>query len=348
MDDSTKAIKERIWALQDEKDSLKKVADAMGKVVDNALSAANAIRDIQGGTLSTDSLEVKYRRAMQAFSTNSDSSQSGALGKNLLSLSQQYNASGAGYQTDYATVMSKLNQLTGLTNTTQPIDQQISLLQDIKDALTLDGAKLITTVKDINGATTVFISNTSTGGTSSGGVTDVLSGLPTTATAQSDAAMRAKAGSIAQDVMLMGAGLLSQNLQYDLSGKTVNGNNAPDGTVGTGDAITWMRLANGSLKWSDLGLPAFAQGGITSGLSFAGESGPEAVVPLPDGRRIPVQMVGSADNKESLEELREQNRLLRALLNVSQAGFVRVVDATEKTANSTKGLEKQTRLQAAA
>lgn len=36
--------------------------------------------------------------------------------------------------------------------------------------------------------------------------------------------------------------------------------------------------------------PAMARGGITRGLSFAGEAGPEAVVPLPDGRSIPVNM----------------------------------------------------------
>lgn len=35
---------------------------------------------------------------------------------------------------------------------------------------------------------------------------------------------------------------------------------------------------------------AFANGGITSGPSLAGEAGPEAVVPLPDGRTIPVNI----------------------------------------------------------
>jgi len=37
-------------------------------------------------------------------------------------------------------------------------------------------------------------------------------------------------------------------------------------------------------------LPTFATGGITAGPSLAGEAGPEAVVPLPDGRSIPIQM----------------------------------------------------------
>ena len=35
-------------------------------------------------------------------------------------------------------------------------------------------------------------------------------------------------------------------------------------------------------------LPMMARGGITKGISIAGEAGPEAVVPLPDGRTIPV------------------------------------------------------------
>jgi len=35
-----------------------------------------------------------------------------------------------------------------------------------------------------------------------------------------------------------------------------------------------------------------AAGGITDGITIAGEAGPEAVVPLPDGRRIPVDLKG--------------------------------------------------------
>lgn len=37
-------------------------------------------------------------------------------------------------------------------------------------------------------------------------------------------------------------------------------------------------------------VPAMAQGGITSGVSIAGEAGPEAVVPLPNGKSIPVDI----------------------------------------------------------
>ena len=43
-------------------------------------------------------------------------------------------------------------------------------------------------------------------------------------------------------------------------------------------------------------VPAMAQGGITSGVSIAGEAGPEAVVPLPNGKSIPVELQ-NADQK---------------------------------------------------
>ncbi len=42
------------------------------------------------------------------------------------------------------------------------------------------------------------------------------------------------------------------------------------------------------------GMAAFASGGVTSGPSLAGEAGPEAVVPLPGGRSIPVNLKGGS------------------------------------------------------
>ena len=52
-----------------------------------------------------------------------------------------------------------------------------------------------------------------------------------------------------------------------------------------------MNQATGGL--GGFGMPRMmANGGITRGVSIAGEAGPEAVVPLPDGRSIPVTMQG--------------------------------------------------------
>ncbi len=46
-----------------------------------------------------------------------------------------------------------------------------------------------------------------------------------------------------------------------------------------------------------------ADGGITQGPSIAGEAGPEAVVPLPDGRTIPVTMSGLTETMDELISL---------------------------------------------
>lgn len=52
-------------------------------------------------------------------------------------------------------------------------------------------------------------------------------------------------------------------------------------------------------------LKKFARGGITSGpvLSLAGEAGPEAIVPLPDGRSIPVNMRGGGQRTVNIGDV---------------------------------------------
>ena len=58
-------------------------------------------------------------------------------------------------------------------------------------------------------------------------------------------------------------------------------------------------------------LPKKAKGGITSGPSIAGEAGPEAVVPLPDNKTIPVQIQGNtlSNETEDDEELEFREKL---------------------------------------
>jgi hypothetical protein len=84
------------------------------------------------------------------------------------------------------------------------------------------------------------------------------------------------------------------------------------------------------LAWVDsVGLPRFATGGITSGPSLAGEAGVEAVVPLPNGRSIPVQMTGSGDAK-TLAEIRA---LLQDLVTVTKATGGTQVKAQKRLVN---------------
>lgn len=49
----------------------------------------------------------------------------------------------------------------------------------------------------------------------------------------------------------------------------------------------------------------YANGGIANKPSIFGEAGPEAAVPLPDGRTIPVTITGAADNRDVVDELQQ-------------------------------------------
>ena len=61
-----------------------------------------------------------------------------------------------------------------------------------------------------------------------------------------------------------------------------------------------------------------ADGGITRGPSIAGEAGPEAVIPLPNGRSVPVDMPGLVDGIQELVSLmRAQNGISNKILQAS-------------------------------
>ena len=69
---------------------------------------------------------------------------------------------------------------------------------------------------------------------------------------------------------------------------------------------------------SDLKNKMMADGGITQGASIAGEAGPEAVVPLPNGRSIPVDMSGVAAGLQELVALmRTQNGISSKILQAA-------------------------------
>jgi hypothetical protein len=103
------------------------------------------------------------------------------------------------------------------------------------------------------------------------------------------------------------------------------------------------------------GLPAYAGGGITSGLSIAGEAGPEAVVPLPDGRRIPVQMAGRADNRETAEGLEKTVAALEKIVarqdaQIRQNGtaMAKLIALIEQLNGEIAQIRSKARLEAAA
>jgi TP901 family phage tail tape measure protein len=76
--------------------------------------------------------------------------------------------------------------------------------------------------------------------------------------------------------------------------------------VGQGADWIWSAITSYSPTPSGFGgvganyghIPQFALGGVTNGPVIAGERGREAVVPLPNGRSIPVQMMGAGKAQE--------------------------------------------------
>lgn len=85
-----------------------------------------------------------------------------------------------------------------------------------------------------------------------------------------------------------------------------------------------------SITGSILPIPAFARGGIADGPSLFGEAGPEAAVPLPDGRTIPVTLRGAA-NGDTREVVAELQRLRQSIEQQEQVTVIRVVTPDGRT-----------------
>ena len=101
----------------------------------------------------------------------------------------------------------------------------------------------------------------------------------------------------------------------------------------------------------------YAYGGIANQASIFGEAGPEAAVPLPDGRSIPVtlsQPAGRSDNTDIVEQLKaalteqqKQNAVLQQALLVMQAGFSQLVARSDEQQQTLEAVERQLRRSAA-
>ena len=120
------------------------------------------------------------------------------------------------------------------------------------------------------------------------GMGGMLSGLPSIISS-----MFSGAGSFMDGGVAM-AGLTDASLLPSLT----------DGGGGIMDSIMSMfSFANGGImtNMGAIELKKYAKGGIANSpqLALFGEAGPEAYVPLPDGRSIPVQMKGGAKNGSS-------------------------------------------------
>jgi hypothetical protein len=88
---------------------------------------------------------------------------------------------------------------------------------------------------------------------------------------------------------------------------------SPDNPVNPGQKVLVANAGKESVPESGK-MEKFANGGITSGPSIAGEAGPEAIVPLPDGRSIPI--AGGAQ-KELVDLLAALNSKMDQLVAIN-------------------------------
>ena len=93
---------------------------------------------------------------------------------------------------------------------------------------------------------------------------------------------------------------------------------------------------------------AFTNGIVSRATSFPmglmGEAGPEAIMPLANvGGSLGVR-VAQQDNGEQLVELRKQNQMLQATIQVLQAGFNKLIEKTDEGNESLDDINRNSRL----
>jgi hypothetical protein len=86
------------------------------------------------------------------------------------------------------------------------------------------------------------------------------------------------------------------------------------------------------------GKPKKALGGITSGVSIAGERGPEAVVPLPNGRSIPVDIQSTGVNYEGVNK--PGGDPIAQMMNSLEAFFKNQVSTMQKDSDTMDSILK--------
>lgn len=123
----------------------------------------------------------------------------------------------------------------------------------------------------------------------------------------------------------------------------------PGGALDIDDLVVWMGIMEGSLLWSDLKkqdgspLPAFATGTnyLPSDMVAQIHEG-ERIIPKADNAELMRRLSrpnSTADNSETVAELKEQNRLLRELIANQKAGHLAIATSTGESNRTLKRWE---------
>jgi hypothetical protein len=117
---------------------------------------------------------------------------------------------------------------------------------------------------------------------------DLLDGIPSPSQIPAQPQSRRQTGEAAPGTV-PGVAPSEASSAWDTVG--LPGSSGKKGKTGTAQKSEGTSTTSPSaMPFDTSGVDRYALGGITSGVSIAGEQGPEAVVPLPDGRTIPVEI----------------------------------------------------------
>ena len=300
--DITDAFAQTQKAVDATTDALKESAQS---ALDVAMKAANTLKEIMGGTLSQGSPESLYRGAqatVAAAMANGRNAELPDLIKTALTASRAYNASGPGYAADYEKYTKVLADIAGMTGvpTRTAAERQVQLLIDINAALDKNNLEQLQ-------AFTVQIDSTNALNTA----LKAYLAATNPAVTPSPAPVGLTNAEAARMVLKMAVGTLVVDMKWDLD---------KSGVVNSSDAFLALGGTRPSYATGSAYIPYDQTANLHQGEMVIDRASSDAL------RKYGVPASGSADNKESVAELKEQNRLLRELLTEAKAG-VRVQQA---------------------
>lgn len=372
-----KALQMQISAISNASSALRSLAGDAGSLAASLRSAAENLRqariDIAGGDTSVLSPEQQYNLARDAF--NQTLAQANATGdvelfnrlpqlaQEFLTASQGYNASNSVFGQDYASVQAALlaagNNADAYATEAEIMQslltQQVELLDAIRTALEEGGdtASLLSQLNGINNTIAGHTGNTVAGLGSSGNLYGVLNlGLGATGTIGSRLGTTAASGSLAALMEAVRAKTSDVGTYTNSTYGVLNGSllsSQDKGRVsGVTDTYKYKPLSTTQIESVTSAYTYYAKGGIANdptGRSIFGEAGPEAAVPLPDGRTIPVTLYGSADgyDRELMQEILAE---LKALTRVQVAGNNGIIAPLKGMEKRLAGVENKARLAA--
>lgn len=337
--DTQKSIDDLInSAFQSAADTLSNSLDAARTQLESTISmaqtATNILIGLKGEQASPESQYLELKQAFDDAVSNGDNAAVLRIAEDFASASKSYYASGTGYSSDIEAIRQAVEPLTGSSVQDMSLGQlemHSTYLQSISDELGSNGS-IVTTISNLQQDLASYY-NIKAIGTSQ--ATDVLQrkidNVQGSLTAQSGAKTNAE---LLQVLSSMVNGSTPNVLGYDES-TILLAQGVVSGTQSLSDlqSVMAMKLseyladsisnlsAYGPLpedirtQLHNMGVPGYATGGITRGLSIAGEAGPEAVVPLPDGRYIPVKLSGGGDFSGVEERL---DKLIRKIEDVER------------------------------